>query len=189
MTLTSDSPASVVSSRALSLALENTPVDPPSGLSFVAEPGFTLTGAVGDLETLTISGQDFGTKAPPRHFDRIDRYWANGTEYPSPYGSISDGDVLKVGSGYPFLGTQGADLSGWRFRAEAARHGRALGYQIESDASGPWKATVSATQMMDLRDGREPSEILRKFTCVGGGFSATSAQMPGLTRLWHLRPG
>lgn len=136
MTLTSDSPASVVSSRALSLALENTPVDPPSGLSFVAEPGFTLTGAVGDLETLTISGQDFGTKAPPRHFDRIDRYWANGTEYPSPYGSISDGDVLKVGSGYPFLGTQGADLSGWRFRAEAARHGRALGYQIESDASG-----------------------------------------------------
>lgn len=137
MTLTSDFPPSIVAARVLSLPLnDGGDSGGANGLQFIPEPGYNLAGNVGDLETLTISGQDFGTKAPPRHFDRIDRYWANGTEHVSPYGAISDGDALKVGSGYPFLGTQGTSMASWRFRSEAARHGRTLGYQTESDALG-----------------------------------------------------
>ncbi|WP_396623071.1 hypothetical protein [Marinobacter sp. W-8] len=133
MTLTSDFPPSIVAARELSLPLnDGADSGGSNGLQFIAEPGYTLTGTVGDLETLTISGQDFGTKSPPRHFDRIDRYWANGTEYDGIPPTANDGDPLQVGSGNAFLGTPGVHMGAWRLRQAAARLGRPLGYQLET---------------------------------------------------------
>ncbi|MFB2703545.1 hypothetical protein [Marinobacter shengliensis] len=123
MTLTSDFPPSVVAARSLALELGQ---GGGSSLQLVAEPGFSVTGEVADLAEVTISGQDFGARAPQRHFDRIDRCWANGTEF-VPYAGVSEGDQVPVGDGYPFLNS----LVGLKMRSEAARPGRALGYQFE----------------------------------------------------------
>src|SRR5690554_924326 len=114
---TNDSPLSVAPSRSLVLALGQ---GGGSSLQLVSEPGFNVSGEVADLSVVTISGPDFGSKAPQRHFDRVDRYWANGTEV-VPYEGVSEGDQVPVGEGYPFL----SSLVGLKMRSEAARPGRA----------------------------------------------------------------
>jgi len=114
--------------------------EPIGNLSLIAESGFTVTGTVADLAEVTISGQNFGTKAPQRHFDRIDRYWKNGTEVVDPYGTVADGDPLPTdyyNPASPFLaGGNSTQMAAWRFRAAAARQGRTLGYQMEAGPDG-----------------------------------------------------
>lgn len=108
-----------------------------SGLSLIAETGFTVNGTLADLGEITISGQDFGQKAPQRHFDRIDRYWNNGVEVENPYYALAEDAKMPVGQGYPMLGNLWAEHGrGWRVKAEAARPGRSKGYQLESDENG-----------------------------------------------------
>lgn len=120
-----------------------------SALSLVAESGYSITGDVSDLAEVTISGQDFGTKPPVRHFDRIDRYWDNGTEVVSPYSGQSDGDFVPnqsqvANSPFPATGTN-TDFNAWLLRQEAARQGRPFGYQLESGpASGRMNGTTDA---------------------------------------------
>ena len=111
-----------------------------ASLSFVPETGFSISGTVEDLASVTISGQDFGTKPPQRHFDRVDRHWKNGTEVVNPYGSAVDGDDLPTdfyNANSPFLaGGNSLQLESWRLRTAAARKGRSLGYQMNAGPDG-----------------------------------------------------
>lgn len=116
-----------------------------SGLSLIPVGSFSLAGTLADLGGITISGQDFGQKAPQRHFDRIDRYWANGAEHLGLAGGAADGDALQVGSGSPFLGTPNFHMAAWRLRQVAARPGRALGYQVDTGPSGSFETYGIAT--------------------------------------------
>lgn len=124
-------------------------IEAPGGdLQLVAESGFTVTGEVADLAEVTISGQDFGTKPPVRHFDRIDRYWKNGTEVVGPYSGQADGDTVpnqsvQASSPFPDNGG-GGDFAAWNLKQEAARRGRDFGYQLDSDPLGRMNGTTNA---------------------------------------------
>lgn len=133
MASTSESPLSITQNYNIQVVHNSQ----PSGLRFVPAPGFNIEGTVEDLSTFTISGADFGSKNPQRHFDRVDRYWNNGVETQNPYYNLSEGALMPVGDGYPLLGSSWAKHGdGWKVMAEAARPGRTVGYQLESDPDG-----------------------------------------------------
>lgn len=154
------------------------PVVPIGDLTLVAETGFTITGEVADLAEVTISGQDFGTKPPVRHFDRIDRYWDNGTEVVDPYTGKVDGDFVPndsqvANSPFPGSGTN-TDFNGFLLRNEAAREGRAFGYQHESGADGRMHATTNAGFAGWPVTQRDSEELYMRFWHYQKYFSSES---------------
>ncbi len=97
-----------------------------TNFGFNPEAGFSLSGTIGDGNSVTLIGTGFGTKsqAAPKVFDTFDIYYNNGVAE-TPYSVLNSGDSILFGPTKPYNNHVG----GWTAESDAAYGQRSKGYQ------------------------------------------------------------